>query len=56
MAAPDGTLRATISHTNYSDVELLAAALARGGVTAREEATREADGRIVTDIIVGARR
>ncbi|WP_374467853.1 type II secretion system protein GspL [Phenylobacterium sp.] len=55
IVSPDGALRATVSHTNYSDVEVLRGALARAGMALREGATREEGGRIVTDVIVGAR-
>jgi general secretion pathway protein L len=55
IVSPDGALRATISHTNYSDVDQLRGALARSGVALREEATREDGDRIVTDVILGAR-
>jgi general secretion pathway protein L len=55
MAAADEALRVTISHTNYSDVDRLRAALTPAGVDVREEATREEGDRIVSDLILGAR-
>jgi general secretion pathway protein L len=57
IVSPDGALRATISHANYSDIDLLSDGLRREGVALREEATREeAGGRIVSDVILGVRR
>ncbi|WP_395670998.1 type II secretion system protein GspL [Phenylobacterium sp.] len=55
IVSEDGALRATLSHGNYSDVELLRDALARSGITSREEASREEGGRIVSDVILGVR-
>jgi len=51
----DGALRASISHENYSDMELLGDALRRAGVAFREEGGREEAGRIVSDVILGVR-
>lgn len=56
IVSPDGALRATISHVNYSDIELLSDGLRSEGVSLREEATREEGGRIVSDVILGVRR
>lgn len=55
LVSPDGALRAAISHTNYSDMELLADAMRRGGGAFREEGSREEGGRIVSDVILGVR-
>ncbi|HVI34458.1 type II secretion system protein GspL [Phenylobacterium sp.] len=55
IVSPDGALRATVSHTNYSDMELLGRALQGAGVAFRQEGAREEGGRIVSDIILGAR-
>lgn len=55
-SSDDGALRASISHVNYSDMELLGDALRRGEVAFREEGTRQEAGRIVSDIILGVRR
>lgn len=55
IVSPDGALRASVSHANYSDMELLRDALRGQGLGFREDASREADGRIVSDIIIGAR-
>lgn len=52
----DGALRASISHVNYSDMNVLGEALGRRGVAFREEGTRDDAGRIVSDIILGVRR
>lgn len=55
IVSPDGAVRATISHTNYSDMELLGRALQGAGVAFRQEGAREEGGRIVSDVILGAR-
>lgn len=51
----DGAMRVSVSHANYSDMEVLGDALRRAGVAFREEGTREDGGRIVSDIILGVR-
>ncbi|WP_334164684.1 type II secretion system protein GspL [Phenylobacterium sp.] len=55
IVSPDGAVRATVSHTNYSDMERLGRALKAAGVAFRQEGAREEGGRIVSDIILGAR-
>jgi general secretion pathway protein L len=55
IVSEDGALRATLSHGNYSDVELLKGAMAGSGAGLREEASREEAGRIVSDVILGVR-
>ncbi|MCR5874061.1 type II secretion system protein GspL [Phenylobacterium sp. J426] len=56
VVSPDGALRATISHANYSDIDQLSDGLRREGVALREEATRDEAGRVVSDVILGVRR
>ena len=55
VAMPDGSLRATLSFANITDLELLRAQMRRAGLAFREEGAREEGGRAVGDIIVGAR-
>jgi len=55
IAMPDGTMRATLSYANYSDIDVLTAALRRGGVSLRQEGAREEAGRVVSDVLLGAR-
>ncbi|WP_269716779.1 type II secretion system protein GspL [Caulobacter sp. NIBR2454] len=53
---PDGSLRTTVSHNNYSDVEQVRLALRRSNLGVREEGSRTEGERLVTDLIVGARQ
>ena len=55
VAMPDGSLRATLSFANITDLELLRAQMRRSGLAFREEGAREEGGRAVGDVIVGAR-
>ncbi|MFN3522488.1 MAG: type II secretion system protein GspL [Phenylobacterium sp.] len=55
ISMPDGAMRATVSYANYSDIDGLSAAMRRAGVTVRQEGAREEAGRVVSDIILGAR-
>jgi general secretion pathway protein L len=55
IVSPDGAMRATISHVNYSDMDLLADALGRQGVAFKQEGVREEGGRIVSEVILGVR-
>lgn len=56
IVMPDGTARAAVSVAAYSDTEALASALQAQGLSMREEGSREeADGRVIADIILGAR-
>lgn len=56
IVMPDGAVRATLSYTNYSDIELMRAALRTAGVAMREEGVREEQGRVVSDLILGVGR
>jgi len=53
LVSPDGAVSATLSHANYSDLELLKGAMRRAGLVFRETATREEAGRILSDVVVG---
>ncbi|HEX2558749.1 type II secretion system protein GspL [Phenylobacterium sp.] len=55
IVSPEGEVRAGISHTNYSDVELLREAMRKAGLAFREESSREEGGRLMSDVIVGSR-
>lgn len=55
IVSPDETMRATISHVNYSDMDLLADALRRQGVAFKQEGVREEGDRIVSEVILGVR-
>lgn len=52
---PDGAARAALSHAAYSDGEALTQALQAAGLTVRVEGSREEGGRVISDIILGAR-
>jgi general secretion pathway protein L len=52
---PDGAARATLSYTNYSDIELMRVAMRKAGIAMREEGAREEQGRVISDVILGAR-
>ncbi|MDP1874250.1 type II secretion system protein GspL [Phenylobacterium sp.] len=52
---PDGAARAALSHAAYSDGEGLAQALQAAGLTVRVEGSREEGGRVISDLILGAR-
>ena len=52
---PDGSARAALSHAAYSDGEGLAQALQAAGLTVRVEGSREEGGRVISDVILGAR-
>lgn len=54
IASPEG-VRAAISHTNYSDVELLREAMRKAGFAFKEESTRDEGGRVMSDVLVGER-
>lgn len=55
IVMPDGQARATLSYTNYSDIELMRAAMRQAGVAMREEGAREEQGRVISDIMLGVR-
>lgn len=55
IVSPEGEVRAGISHTNFSDVELLREAMRKAGLAFREESSREEGGRVMSDVIVGRR-
>ena len=55
IVSPDGAMRATVSHVNYSDMDLLADALRAQGVAFKQEGVREEGGRIVSEVILGVR-
>lgn len=55
VAMPDGSMRATLSFANITDLEVLRAEMRRAGLAFREEGAREEGGRSVGDIILGAR-
>lgn len=55
IVSPEGEVRAGISHTNFSDVELLRDAMREAGLAFREESSREEGGRVMSDVIVGSR-
>jgi general secretion pathway protein L len=48
----EGVLRAAVSYTNYSDLDLLKAAIARAGVQVQDEGVRNEGGRIVSDLVL----
>ena len=50
----DGQVRATVSYGAYGDLEALDAALAASGLSMTAESTLEEDGRMVSDVIIGA--
>ncbi|MDO8900112.1 MAG: type II secretion system protein GspL [Phenylobacterium sp.] len=52
---PDGAARAALSHAAYADGESLAQALQAAGLTVRVEGSREESGRVISDVILGAR-
>jgi general secretion pathway protein L len=56
IVSADGEVRVGISHTNYSDVELIREALRGAGLPSREESSREEGGRVMSDVVVGSRR
>ena len=52
---PDGTTRATLSHGDYGDPDRIGALLADQNLSVAEASTlEEADGRIVSDLVIGA--
>jgi general secretion pathway protein L len=55
IVMPDGAARAALSHAAYSDGEGLAEALQAAGLTVRVEGSREEGGRVISDVILGAR-
>lgn len=55
IVMPDGSARAALSHAAYSDGEGLAQALQAAGLTVRIEGSREEGGRVISDVILGAR-
>ena len=55
IAMPDGAMRATLTYSNYSDIEVMRGAMRRAGVAMREEGAREEQGRVVSDVILGVR-
>ncbi len=55
IVMPDGTARAALSHAAYSDGEGLAQALQAAGLAVRVEGSREEAGRVISDVILGAR-
>jgi type II secretory pathway component PulL len=55
IVMPDGTARAALSHAAYSDGEGLAQALQVAGLAVRVEGAREEAGRVISDVILGAR-
>jgi len=55
IVMPDGSARAALSHAAYSDGEGLAQALQAAGLTVRVEGSREEGGRVISDVILGAR-
>lgn len=52
---PDGTARAAVSLAAYPDMERLGAQVRGTGLTLREEGSREEAGRVIVDIVLGAR-
>lgn len=56
IVSPDGALRASITHANYSDMELLGGALRGDGIAFKEEGTRDEAGGIVSEVMLGVRR
>jgi general secretion pathway protein L len=50
----DGQVRATVSYGAYGDLEALDAALLASGLSMTDESTLEEDGRMVSDVIIGA--
>ena len=55
VLSPDGSMRARLSYANISDIEVMRAAMKRDGVMYREEGVREEGGRVISDVIFGAR-
>lgn len=55
IVMPDGAVRATLSYTNFSDIEMMRRSLRQAGVAMREEGAREEQGRVISDVIVGVR-
>lgn len=55
IVMPDGSARAALSHAAYSDGEGLAQALQAAGLTVRIEGSREEGGRVISDVMLGAR-
>lgn len=55
IVSPDGALRASISHVNYSDMDLLGEALRRQGIAFKQEGVRDEGGRVVSEVILGVR-
>ena len=52
---PDGALRATLGHVNYSDVELLCRSLERSGLAVDEKSAVAEGGRVTSDVVVRGR-
>lgn len=55
IAMPDGSVRATLSFANITDLEVLRAEMRRAGLAFREEGAREEGGRAIGDVILGVR-
>lgn len=55
LYGPDGILRATLNHVNYSDVELLRRALGRSGLAVEEKSAVVDQGRVLSDILIRSR-
>jgi type II secretory pathway component PulL len=51
----DGSLGATVLHPNYSDVEVLKAALARSNLLVEEKSAVDDEGRVLSDIAIRRR-
>lgn len=55
IVMPDGAVRATLTYSNFSDIEMMRRAMRRAGIAMREEGAREEQGRVVSDVILGVR-
>lgn len=55
ISMPDGSLRATLSFANITDLEVLRAEARRAGLAFREEGAREEGGRALGDVMLGVR-
>jgi len=53
-ADPDGGVRATVSYPAYGDLDVLKSAMAGSGMTLTDNSTTDDNGRVVSDVQIGA--
>lgn len=51
---PEGGVRATISYVDYQDLAALKRAMARAGLSLKDSSTLDDNGRVVSDVSIGA--